>query len=342
MGIENPNFKNTSSPEDQLGDFFDKDKAHLREKLDSEEYQKMRQEFIDEGLDAENLNNDLEDANYRARYDEVTGLRRRGELYRQAGDALKEIFGIEKGKHLSQADFLDRIREHKDDPRLDELHLMMSDVSFLSVANRGSHDDGDRLLKDISRAMSGDLGICSRHGGDEISALLHGQPDQIRQLLAKAKAKVGALEGVANLKAFNLKPNVDLATASLAEAIDLAEKLEAAGIERRSEKQDASSDLLDTWVSLADKKAGLEKAKERLELLIERRRNGEVILNDLRKSVYDIEDPEIDRLLAEIAGGQDQERLIRDFIKINEYDSLEKEDSDYKRARGKIILDSLI
>ena len=163
-----------------------------------------------------------------ARYDEITGLERRGELYRGIEVELKELLGLDKDEKLEKEDWYKALSEFSVDGMKDDdrRYVLMSDVSFLSLANDAGHKVGDDLLKQISYILKTEQTGLFRHGGDEITGIKKSEADNtIQEQIFSTKMKISSLSGVANLDHYNLQPNVDFGEAEIREALTIFQNL---------------------------------------------------------------------------------------------------------------------
>ena len=247
------NIKQTErTPEEQLGDFFDKNEGlEYTNSVSSEIYEKLKNKFIAEGLEdegnnkflekqaqiikeqgitieeknkkikelkveAERLGIDLdflgpmsEEALFEARFDPVTGLKNRRELFKKTSLKIKNLFGVSPDTELADEEWLEIIKNEEKDFKNIDSYIMMSDISFLGLTNDlVGHSSGDELLKQISEKMKTSVGECFRHGGDEITGTFDIPRDELLIMIRKAREEVNNIKGLPGLENSSTKPYI--------------------------------------------------------------------------------------------------------------------------------------
>lgn len=272
-------------------------------------------------------------------YDSVMELKVRAFFFKQLEEKVKsevlgkqglEAKGVEKMSFDEFAQAFQNL-DGKDVP----LSVMMSDVSFLSLANQDSHDTGDQLLKKIGQTAKEFMQIQKgmeffRHGGDEVTAILTATPKQALAQAQAFKSKVQETPAGKYLDNLNLKLNVDVGVCDIGESLkafnQLMQALQAEQLEIPSGKR--LKTFLNFWLDIADRKAIAEKAMERIKMLIFYRKElpdvYEVIVDPLRKGALRIKDEQLDQI---IASTSDQDERIKIFV----LSQMEQEIKDDKR-----------
>ncbi|PLX27502.1 hypothetical protein C0583_03035 [Candidatus Parcubacteria bacterium] len=335
MSIENFN-KEVFSPEEQLGNFFDEEQGkNLKDKLSKEEYDKLREDFIADGIDLEYVNESREKELYKAKYDELTGLKRRGELFSIANKEIERIFGIKKNGIETREDLERILFDESKNIETEKIHIMMGDISFLSIANEGgNHASGDELLKKIADRLKSNIRNVCRHGGDEVTTIYKGDFEDFNKILKKTQSEINAIDDHSVMNKYDLEVNLDVGTASMAEAISVLKELSIGGMVGREAGSNILSDLKDIWLEIADKRASVAKAQKRIRLLLERKNQNKEIMSGLRKGAYDINDTEIAYLL----NNNNLDENIDKYIKDSEEAMLQAQEDKLKKERSELIL----
>lgn len=344
MGIENINIKTNPSedpktPEEQLGDFFDNTRGlKLKQELSPERYEEERAEFIAEGLAEEDLNTMLEKRTYEARFDAVTGLKNRRELFKKTSPKIKELFGVSTDDKLSDDEWLEKIKNYEDTFDDKDFYIMMSDISFLGLINDlVSHSSGDELLKKVAEKMQATMGECFRHGGDEITGAFEMSQEELMKMKDKTKKEVNDIKDVSGLVSSNLSPNIDIGFAKLSEALKIYKELLASEPKQGEMNKNVLRNLQNIWLEIADKRTSINKAKERIPLLIDRANNDEKIFDALRKAAYGIKNEELKSLQNTYNTKGDISKEIDGFIKRKEIAQLEQIKPSEKELAGLIL-----
>lgn len=275
----------------------------------------------------------------KAKMDSVTGFERREGLFREMDEKIKKILGV-TGKEAPEV-VLDRIEnETRDFQNVGEA-VVMSDVSYLSLANKEGHAIGDELLAKISSAIRKNKLRAYRHGGDEITALISGSESEIDSTTNALEKEVEQIKDISSLQKYDLQPNIDIGTAKFSEAFE-AFKNFLGEIPRDQDGKVMSNistlkELENIWLAIADKRSFINKGLTRISLLLSRidKENYDDIISSLRKGGYDIKDSELREINAK-AGKKDKEKLIWAYINKKEEEAISQLDSD-DRIRAEIV-----
>ncbi|MBU4217194.1 diguanylate cyclase [Candidatus Parcubacteria bacterium] len=275
--------------------------------------------------------------------DDVTGFKIRKELFKKMDEDLRVIFGLDSDVAISNDKVISAIQALDDDCRHINLSVMMSDVSYLSLANEAGHSVGDKLLKNISEKIKSHGFDGYRHGGDEITALVHDSEEIFQKKIQAMSEDIRNQKNVANLANYDLVPNLDIGTAHISEGLKVfKELLKIDEYRGRIKNEKALDELKDVWLEIADKRSFLEKGKTRISLLMDRfsedRDGYKEVIGFLRKGGYNINDEELGRLVVDTdqADKAQKEMVVKRFIAEKEKQALKKL-SGYRRSRAELI-----
>ncbi len=244
----------------------------------------------------------------------VSGLRRREGFYRLVEDRLKEKAGwlLDGLEMLSDEGLIKKVDEWSlDTVTAEKFSVLMGDIAYLSLANKGGHRQGDNLLADIGAVATQKLGspdidapekgayfVAYRHGGDEFSAVIEDTLENANKLAERfseevAKSKIGSLEK------YGLEPRIDIGTAHLVEGLEAFKELVRGGVKipggNRMRK------IQDLMIEIADQRSIIIKVKTRINFLMSLRAHKSdfyaLVIDDLRKGALGAKDEEIDHLL---------------------------------------------
>lgn len=319
--------------EKEFADDFDATHEDLRLALQAapEIYEKTRQEFVDLQManwssekafdqEMEEFNNEMERAvkeKREAKIDSVTKLEQRPGLYKTMNQSLQKVFSPEVLN--SREAFLRALDEG--DFTQEDLYVAFGDVSFLSLANKGGHDQGDKLLSAMAAQIKNQGVKSVRYGGDELATFYNDNEDKVKESLRQVESQVENLENVANLKQYGLKSNIDFGVARFAEAVEVFKELmreirRTDSGQKIFESLDVVKELQDIWVKIADQRASLAKGKKRIPLLVEIRKNKpkvyKEVIGSLKKGAYDATEKDL-----KILEKMDEEKSaleIKEFI----------------------------
>lgn len=320
-----------------LGQEFDKENSTLREALKDHPdlYEAQREAYVKAKL-LEQENGELKErvgelqsfAEKRTEQliqrsaDSVTGLRRREIMYETLEKEVDSLFDKEL-ETLSEQELL-KFLESLDLKKIEDIKLsvLMSDVSFLSLVNdKGGHEQGDRFMRtmgDVARLVGSPKitppeeepmdakFVASRHGGDEISAIVREAKRGAEEVAAEMRVKVGeSREAREILEPHRLEPNLDVGVAHISEGVEAFKRFLSEMIKRQMEipKGERKRKLIDLMVGIADRRAALQKGETRINYLIKLKNEDpahyEEVINWLRKGAFGATDREIDQLVAE-------------------------------------------
>lgn len=303
------------------------------ETIESEEYNVFREKKI---LSDQKKYED-------ALIDDVTGFRIRKELFKKMDEDVKGLFGFDKDAQLSSEEWIDVIEAEKNNFENINLSVMMSDISYLSLANEGGHINGDKLLMHISEKIREHNINGFRHGGDEITALFYEPREVFKKKIQALSEEIRSQKNVANLADYNLVPNLDIGVAHFSEGLRaFRELLKNKEGRDRIKREKTLDELKNIWLEIADKRAFLEKGRVRIALLMDRfsedREGYNEVINFLRKGGYNIRDDELEQLIADTRGSEKgrQTEIVKNFIMQKEKQALLKL-SSYKRLKAEII-----
>lgn len=334
--------------------FFQKE---LQKKL---ELRALQQENQDLRQKVERFSQALESAKERIRklmFDSVTGLRKREGLYITLE---RDITELVDGKFSNIEELeTDELIELLNPESVKEVPLtvMMSDVSYLSLANEGGHEAGDSLLEAIGTIARDKMGSptpeayqeeesyevdCQRHGGDEMTAIMRLDINEAGKQARSFELAVNN-ESVPALEEYGFKPNIDTGVAHISEALEAYQEFIKIKKEAGEEmpKGDRIRNLLNIWVAIADRRSAVSKGVTRLSELkrerVENRTNYDIIISFLRKGAFNTTDEELDSLIEREKNGEDWDTISGEHIKKIATRPLTKEKETEKRRRQIII-----
>ena len=361
----------------EFREIIEKDFDWLKAKLSLEDYEKLINqrmvEFKDGAEDLEFANSSLEEADgitrefeellgnkieelRLAKIDTTTDLKIRSYFFSEAiPQELSKVLGREV-KDISNGEWLELLMDETND--LEKIHLtvVMTDLSYLSVANRDGHASGDALLGKLGEIAAEDQKTKKhghRYGGDEFSFLFN-NPQEAEEKMKKLQESFSKAGEVSNLANYGLEPNLDVGQASFSEAVMLFRALlKTEEGKAHIEKDKVFKEFNTVWMMLADKRSLINKAQKRIPLLAERYQEGfdlkgEVIDQEaeehynflvkyLGKGAYEISKKKIAEIIKESGGdGARQEKLVWDYIKGIEKGKLSDE-REYSALRDRAI-----
>lgn len=335
---------------------FDELHPELKEALANspEIYENIREEFINMQLEMarseavfdqemEEFNTEMERAvqeKREAKIDSVTKLEQRPGLYRTMNQSLQKVFSPEVLNDREA--FLAAVEEG--DFTAEDLYIAFGDVSFLSLANKAGHDQGDKLLAAMAAEIKNQGEKSVRYGGDELATFYNDNEDKVRESLQHIQNQVENLENVANLKQYGLKSNIDFGVARFSEAVAVFKELmrelrKNSSGEKIFEALDVVNEIQDIWVKIADQRAALAKGKKRIPLLLEIKKNYpkvyKEVIGSLKKGAYDATERDLKSL--EKLDEEKQALQIKDFI-IKKEEAISASKEGYDRWRSELIL----
>ncbi len=342
MGTEKeftPKDQIQKTPEEQLGEFFDdNDGLKLKQELSLERYEEEKKKFIQEGLETEDINSMLEKRTYEARFDPVTGLKNRRELFKKTSPKIKKLFGISPNDEPSDEEWLELIKNKKTNLVNTDLYIMMSDISFLGLVNDlMGHNNGDKFLKKIATEMQNVTKECFRHGGDEISGVFEMSQEELEEMIKNAKNKIANIKNLPGLESFKLKPNIDIGIAKLGEALKIYKQLLNIEPEQTEINKNVLRNLQKIWLTIADKRTSINKAKERIPILIKRANGGQKLIGALSKAAYNINEQELQSMQDTYNNNGNIAKEINGFIKRKEIENFNKTKSSNKKLTELIL-----
>lgn len=342
--------------EKEFADDFDATHEDLKLALQAapELYEKTRQEFValqmanwssEKAFDQEmeEFNNEMERAvkeKREAQIDSVTKLEQRPGLYKAMNQSLQKVFSPEV---LNDREAFLRALDESDFTK-EDLYVAFGDVSFLSLANKAGHDQGDKLLAAMAAEVKNQGEKAFRYGGDELAIFYKDNEDSVHESVSHIQKQVGKLENVANLKSYGLKSNIDFGVAKFSEATEIFKEL-IRGLRKTDSGQkifeslDLVNELLDIWVKLGDQRAAIQKGKKRIPELVDMKKNNPKIyrevIGSLKKGAYDA--TEKDLLGLSRLDAEKQELETKEFIRIKE-EKISRSKEGYDRWRSEMIL----
>lgn len=277
----------------------------------------------------------------------TTGLKRREMLYKDMEERISELFGVKNIKKISDEDSLALIKTKDPDDFKDEpLHVMLGDMSYLSLANEGGHRQGDELLSETGKTLKNEFADASRHGGDEFTTLVLLQKKDAEEKVARLEENIKKMKNISELARFGLNPNIDIGIAHFSEGLKVFQEIinimeqDKTGKEKLA-KLDILKEMQNIWVEIADKRSTIKKAQERIPVLLEKKKNNlehyKELYKFLNKGAYGIDDSDLDDMNEKIKSGGSQDELIFEYIKEMELLNLEKR-SGYEKAKETAIL----
>jgi GGDEF domain-containing protein len=300
-------------------------------------YEELKREHLRQIENNTKLRSELKEA----LTDPTTGLEVRKELFKTMHAEIGAILGI---SNIDKAD-PEELRAilsgiNPDDYKNFPLYVMMSDMSYLSLANKDGHKAGDALLASVGQATKKTLrGF--RHGGDEITALIKLNYLDCKQAIKKYKKDVNDAKAPDVLKQYGLKPNVDVGVAHFSEGLKAFQELiktpEGAEV---LQKKDPLKELENLWLEIADKKTELEKGKARILLMMNLIKSSPEDFDDLygflNKGGYGIKPEELTELNEQLNQGKNINEIVFSFIKKREQ-AEKKAEEEFDKQKDKII-----
>ncbi|GEM_PF-2670874 len=376
-GVEVPNYK---KKEDLIiRESVEKNIVFLKRILDKEEYEKLiairveeakekLKELEEKSKELEDVTEDLEYANYlaedkieenrEAKFDKMTNLKIRSYFFTETiPRELSKALGTDVERFTNE-DWLELLQDEANDWNGIDLSVVLADVSYLNLANRDGHASGDNLIKKIGKFIIQDQEMKKNThryaGGDEFVSIFR-ESGEAEFKMKHLQENFSKAEGVSNLANYDLKPNLDFGKASFFEAVEIFRVLLKTDIGReRIEKDNVFKEFNTIWSMLADKRAGINKAKTRIPLLMERYEkgfnldSGEVINQEaadhynfltgyLIKGANEISKGKIAELI-KASGGDENKRdeLIWDFIQESEREKL-SDSQEYSVLKDRVI-----
>lgn len=283
----------------------------------------------------------------KALIESTTGLKRREALYKDMEEFISDLFGVEDISKISDKELLALFKtKNPVDFRGEPLHVMLGDMSYLSLANKGGHRQGDKFLGETGKTIKNEFASASRHGGDEFTTLILLGKDEAEKKVAKLETDIKNMKNIPELERYGLSPNIDIGIAHFSEGlkafqeiISLMEKnnVGKAGLA----KLNILREMEDIWLEIADKRSMVKKAQERIPILLEKRKNNpkeyKKLYKSLNKGAYDIDEKDLDVMDAKIKKGEDSNKLIFGFIKKMELKDLAKK-TGYEKAKATAII----
>lgn len=244
----------------------------------------------------------------------VSGLRRREIFYRTLEDDIKESTGgsLENIEILDDRELDKRMGGwNLEELKNAKLSVLMSDLAYLSFANKEGHQSGDSLLKSVGDAAreigSPEVGalekseeefVAYRHGGDEFSGIIRGDLAKAEEVASNFGERIGKSD-VGVLKRYGLEPHLDIGIAHISEAMEAFKGLVDAGIQIFG--GDRMHKIKNLLAEIADQRAIRNKVRTRIRLLMKLKsaepEKYKEVIDDLRKGALGAQDEEIDFLL---------------------------------------------
>jgi GGDEF domain-containing protein len=299
--------------------------------------------------------------------DPVTGLERRSGLFEDIHDELMEILSAEELNNLETltgqdlVKFLDTLITNEQISKR-PLCLMMSDVAYLSLANKSGLEGGDSLLAGIGDAArslgSPEIKLKEemtedekkpivkffRHGGDEITAIVRLPLDQANKKLDDFANQVEGVKGIKDFEDNNLKPHIDFGVAHLLDAVMVFQNI-AADPELQEDIPPSSrlKSIENIWMQIAEIEATIKKNMERITLLTELKINNPELYDEviayLRKGAQNISDINLDKIISKT---QKQPTSASGQQEIYQYIISELQLSNSKNSKIQIMLNRLL
>jgi len=250
-----------------------------------QESEKKLETMEEENRATREENESLKKENFRLRFDELTSLEMRRSYYMRANHAIENM--ITEGPI---GDIVDKDEVDEEDmAKMADLELTVAsaDLAFLSkynndpdiqVATGGEHTGGDIILKETAgliqdvdwdaRTISPRLNTKTRGyrlGGDEFGLLMEMKPEEAEKVAAEFKIKQNQIE----VPGADLAPMINIDIAHVSEGVE-------AFVESfpKDEREEMSADekakkIQDLMTRIADRRAMLQKGRERLHLLVD-------------------------------------------------------------------------
>jgi diguanylate cyclase (GGDEF)-like protein len=273
------------------------------------------------------------------RYDNVTELLTRGEFFVRLKAQAKVALGFKAEQEPSDEEWLEAIRESEQRLSKQDLNVMMSDVSYLGLANNYiGHANGDALLKGIAEKIKEKFGIAFRYGGDELCGIYDENLSLLIDKKKQTEKEINDMKDLAGLGDYGLVPNIDVGFANISEALKIYRELMADAQLSGEMSHDVLRNFNDLWVSIADKRSFEIKAVKRIGVLIERENQGQSIEGGMTKGAYDIKPEKLEEFRLKLNSGQDIGSDIMDFIRSEEGARLAKVSDPRKRIMAEAVL----
>mgnify|MGYP000297069590 CR=1 FL=1 len=331
----------------EMGDITEEHLEKFSQSLYKSQRDKMISEklrnYIKDSLNLELSNQLIEEEHaefLKATMDPVTELPQRRELFKKLDGFITETLGVSQSEEVLR--FLENIDEEKLE-NYQEINgtVVAADAAYLNIFNKEGHDMGDEFLSRLGKAIKeekveteeADM-FMARIGGDEFGGLLkgtEGKPDPIQQKVEGIQSKFKELmqggsadknkedssqkQNLAQ-KLYNdykLEPQIDFGWAHFSESLEVLSEVaqNKEGGKEELEKNNPIKELENIWVDIADARAFREKARERIEVLMNLKQDHpdkyKIVKNYLKKGAYDISDQTLDQLNA-------QEDTVKNFI----------------------------
>lgn len=261
----------------------------------------------------------------------VTGLRNRRAFYHifesdikeNAGEFLKDIELLEDDELKEKVEKwdLEKIKNNK-------LSIALGDLAYLKLVNDTlGHDVGDEFLKNIGDIAREELGspeigiseeklkemnfIAARAGeaGDEFLAIIRKNLEDADKTSKEFSLKVENSK-IQALEKLGLKPHMDVGTAHISEGLEAFKELIGAGAKIPSGNR--MREIENLMIKIADLRQTIDKIKNKILILMEKRSKAPGIYKKLKVRSAEIEDEEIDHLIAIKNGGF--EKILDDFV----------------------------
>jgi GGDEF domain-containing protein len=273
--------------------------------------------------------------------DPITGLEVRKELFRTMHAEIGVVLGISNIENMDPEELRNiLITLNSDSYKQFPLQVMMSDMSYLSLANKDGHKAGDELLASVGQATRKSLhGF--RHGGDEITALIKLNSKDCKMAIKNFKKDVSQAKAPEVLRRYGLRPNVDVGVAHFSEGLRAFQELmltpEGAEV---LQTKNPLKELENIWLEIADKKAELEKGKARILLMMNLIKSSPEDFDDLygflNKGGYGITAEELKLLNEQLISGKNINEIVFSFIKDRE-EAQRKTEERFNAEKDRII-----
>lgn len=321
------------------------EKGFDENEIKEEKIEKVRSELKD--VEIKWLSKELQEANDRleasieeASRDFVTGLMNRNRFYKRAHGEIDKTFKDTQDGKIPGTDqeLLEAIVASGDELKDVDLFVMQGDIAYLGLVNSlVGHEKGDELLRMVSREVNKAMGMIYKTGGDEFMGIYRISKEKLAEMIIAAVEVVNKME-IADLKKYSLDPNIDMGVTRFSDAVALYKELLADGESAPLFRKDVRRNLMNIWTRLADKKMYKNKAKLRIQLLMDRVKNDRENSGSITKGAYDITVEELEAFMAMREQGQDIDAPILDFITMKEMEIYKKT----SEATDKIILRNIL
>lgn len=285
----------------------------------------------------------------------VSGLRNRGAIYQVFESDVKEKAAefVQDIELLENDELKERVAKWDLKTIKDQkLSVALGDLAYLKLVNDTiGHDAGDEFLKTIGDVAREEMGspeieiseeqlketrfVAGRTGGDEFLTIIHENAENADKISKEFGLKISNSK-FQILEKMDLKPHMDIGVAHLSEGMEAFKELVLAGAKIPS--ADRLRKIENLTVRIADYRQFINKLKNKLLVLIEKRMKRPEIYANLKERSAGIKDEDIDYLLSVKNGGF--EKILEEFTEKKaeqNTEELTKENKEQIDLKRKIV-----